>query len=1096
MMRKFLPLTRALGVMVTLLLLLAGKTTYAQVTTSSINGRVTDVKGETLPGASIVAIHEPSGTRYGTVTNANGLFSLPNVRVGGPYRVTVSFIGYAEQSQTNVFAELGGTATVNITLSDAGTQLSEVTIRGAGEDVQRVGASTNLSNRQLNTLPTITRSIGDFTRITPQASGNNFGGRDGRYNNIQVDGANLNNNFGLSNDPLPGGGNPISLDAIETVSVNIAPFDVRQSNFTGAGISAITRSGDNEFKGSVYTFYRDQSFNGTKVKDFTIENLPKQQSKIFGARLGGPIIKNKLFFFASYEYEEASRPGINFVPSGSSVTGTPSSVSRDSLARVSNYLREKFNYNTGSYENFPNFVNKNTKILARIDWNINTKHKLTVKYSDFTGTDGQALNGSSVPNGGINRGVNPLLPNGLTRLPNNRFSTRSMSFENSNYGFENTVRSGTAELNSTINSNMSNQIIVTATKTNTVRTFNGGVFPTIDILDGRGQNQISAGMDPFTQNNRVVNDVYSVIDNFTYTLNRHTITAGASYEYQRVGNMFMAPANGYYIFNSISDLVNDRAPIYYAHTYSLVNGQKDVFSADLKIGLLGIYAQDEFAINPNFTLTAGLRVDKPFYLDQALLNLAANNVQFFAKDGVSKVNYQTDYPNSDWYFSPRVGFKYTTGKNNSWTLRGGTGLFTGRFPLVWLTNIPSNSGMYQFGGSITNPATLANIRLNPDADAYASLFPPREPGKALPNDVVFADKNWKFPQVWRSNLGVDKNLGNGWRVTGEFLYTKDVNAIRMRNANLVSSTGTLAGPDNREVITGSNRLNTNTSSAIVLENTSKGYGYSLTGQISKAYNNGLYGSLAYTYTDAKDVTANPGNRASSVWNANPNVGTSNSLELGYSQYMVPHRIVGTLSYRKEYIKHAATTLTLFFEAASQGNFSYVYNGDINGDGNNTTDLMYIPRDPSEITFVASGTGANAISAEDQSAAFFRFLEQDNYLSKNKGKYAERNAARLPFYYQVDLKLLQDFFINVGKKRHTLQFSADMLNVLNFLNKNWGVRQLYQLNNPLIYRGLDRTTQRPTFNFAQVSGGFPTTNFTPNLTTSSTWSLQLGVRYLF
>ncbi|PMD97345.1 cell envelope biogenesis protein OmpA [Siphonobacter sp. BAB-5405] len=1095
MMRKFLPLTRALGFLVTLVLLMAGQSAFAQVTTSSISGRVTDVKGETLPGASVVAVHEPSGTRYGTVTNANGLFSLPNVRVGGPYRVTVSFVGYTEQSQTNVFAELGGTATVNVTLSDAGTQLSEVTVRGSGEDVQRVGASTNLSNRQLNTLPTITRSIGDFTRITPQASGNNFGGRDGRYNNIQVDGANLNNNFGLSNDPLPGGGNPISLDAIETVSVNIAPFDVRQSNFTGAGISAITRSGDNEFKGSVYTFYRDQSFNGTKVKDFTIENLPKQQSKIFGARLGGPIIKNKLFFFASYEYEEASRPGINFVPSGSSVTGTPSSVSRDSLARVSNYLREKFNYNTGSYENFPNFVNKNSKILARIDWNINTKHKLTVKYSDFNGTDGQALNGSSVPNGGINRGVNPLLPNGLTRLPNNRFSTRSMSFENSNYGFENTVRSGTAELNSTINSNMSNQIIVTATKTNTVRTFNGGVFPTIDILDGRGQNQISAGMDPFTQNNRVVNDVYSVIDNFTYTLNKHTITAGASYEYQRVGNMFMAPSNGYYIFNSISDLVNDRAPIYYAHTYSLVPGQKEVFSADLKIGLLGIYAQDEFAINPNFTLTAGLRVDKPFYLDQALLNPAANNVQFFAKDGVSKVNYQTDYPNSDWYFSPRVGFKYTTGKNNSWTLRGGTGLFTGRFPLVWLTNIPSNSGMYQFGGSITNPATLANIRLNANPDTYANLFP-QQAGTALPNDVVFADKNWKFPQVWRSNLGIDKNLGNGWKVTGEFLYTKDVNAIRMRNANLVAPTGTLAGPDNREVITGSNRLNTNTSSAIVLENTSKGYGYSLTGQISKAYNNGLYGSLAYTYTDAKDVTANPGNRASSVWNANPNVGTSNSLELGYSQYMVPHRIVGTLSYRKEYIKHAATTLTLFFEAASQGNFSYVYNGDINGDGNNTTDLMYIPRDPSEITFVASGTGANAISAEDQSAAFFRFLEQDNYLSKNKGKYAERNAARLPFYYQVDLKLLQDFFINVGKKRHTLQFSADMLNVLNFLNKNWGVRQLYQLNNPLIYRGLDRTTQRPTFNFAQVSGGFPTSNFTPNLTTSSTWSLQLGVRYLF
>jgi outer membrane receptor protein involved in Fe transport len=1082
----------------------------AQVTTSSLNGVVRDANGQALPGATVRATHEPSGTLYGTTTNVEGRFFLPNVRVGGPYTVVVSYVGYQEQKYSGINLKLGEPFTLNAALQESQTELTEIVVTSERTiDVDKVGAATNLNSRQFATMPTISRSLTDFTRFTPQANGNSFAGRDGRFNNIQVDGANLNNNFGLSNDPLPGGGNsPISLDSYEEVSVNIAPFDVRQSGFTGAGINAVTKSGTNTFKGTAYTFWRNQNYLGTNVGSNDISNqIVDSKNNIYGFSLGGPIIKNKLFFFVNTELEKGNRPGIAFSPDGGSGNGVVSSTPVDSLQKFSNHLRDTYGYETGPFDNFPNFGSENRKLLVKIDYNISQDHKLTFKYSSFNSTNDQQLNGTSVPNGG---GFNVTgQANALSRLTVNRFSNQSMSFANSNYGFEDKVNTGTLELNSNFGSKISNQFLATITKVETVRTFGGGIFPTIDIFDGvTGNNYMTAGMDPFTNNNQVINDVLTFTNNFTYYANKHTITAGLTYEYQRVGNMFMAASNSHYIYNSLDDFINDRAPVYFAYTYSLTD-EPAVFSADLKIGQFGIYAQDEFNPSDRLKLTIGIRADKPIYLEDPLENPAASALTFYDEDG-NTTNYSTGvWPKGKILLSPRVGFKYEASEDRSLVLRGGTGLFTGRIPFVWLTNMPTNSGMYQFGARLRNSnageaADLANITFSPNPDEYASLFPTTAGGSA-PGNLVFMSEDFNFPQIFRTNIAADKKLGNGLTVSAELLFSKDINAVRMYNANFKPNTngtvveGGLSRP--RYLSSADRNENSNISNAIVLANTNKGYSTALTFQVTKTFDKGLYGSLAYTFTKAEEVTANPGSQAASVWNGNPNVGTSNAIELASSQYAVPHRVVGNVSYRYEYAKYFASTLSLFYEGSQSGNFSYVVNGDLNGDGNGSTDLMYIPRDASEMNFeeYTATVGGNPVTftVADQEAAFEEFIENSKYLSKHRGEFAERNAALLPWYNRWDLRFLQDIFIETGKNnmRHTLQLSVDILNVANFVNKNWGIQQIRRTNNPLVYRSVDGNNA-PLYRYQQIGGELVTEPFQDLISPASTWSMQIGLRYIF
>lgn len=1085
------------------LMLLLPTMMFAQVTTSSITGTVVNPNGTGLEGASVTAVHTPSGSVYKTISRTGGLFDLQGLRIGGPYTLEVSYVGYNTQKVNDIQLLLGQPFDVIVDMDesavDAGSEVVVTSVRTRTAAAVKTGAATIVTNAQITAMPTISRSIGDFTRLTPQANGNSFGGRDGRYNNLRVDGANLNNNFGLSNDLAPGGGSPISLDAFDEVSVSIAPFDVRQSGFTGAGIDVVTKSGTNNFHGSAYTYLRNQNSYGYKVNGTELTKTPNSNT-IVGATLGGPIIKNTLFFFVSGEYEKSSRPGITFSPSGSSSVGNPSNTTVADLRKVYDFVKSKYGYDLGAYENFPNFDENNHKILAKLDWNINADHKLTLKYSDFKGYQVSPLNGSSVPqNGPINVTGQA---RGVTRLPNNRFSANSMAFGSSNYATNRIVRSGTLELNSRFSSRLTNQFLATYTKVSDIREPYGNetVFPTVDIFNGAGQNFISLGTDPFTNNNQLINDIISFTDNLTYSLGRHTITGGITYEYQKIGNMFMGGSNGHYAFNTLDDFLNERAPAYYGYTYSLVDGKPAVFSAELKMAQLGVYLQDEYNITDKFKLTYGVRMDMPIYGENPLANPMIDALQFPDKDG-NMTNFSSgNWPKNSPLFSPRAGFSWDALGDRSLIVRGGTGIFTGRIPFVFLTNMPSNSGMYQNSIALTTADAIAAAgitKFDPKPDAYAnSPAFVKTAGTTVPRDFVLIDPDFKFPQIWRTNLGADKRFGNGFVATVDLIYTKDINAVAMRNANLQAPTTQYTGADTRFYYpTGATKYYNNVNTAILLENVKKGHAFSGTAQLSKTFESGFFGSIAYTFSVAKEVSPNPGSRATSAWQSIYNVNGPNDQVLDYSQYSVPHRIIANASYRIEHgIFNFPTTLSLFYEGANQNMISYTVNSSIVGDGN--TALMYVYQSGADVPFVAS----SKYTVAQQQDAYDDFINNSKYLSSKRGQYVNRYAAPGAWYNQVDFRLLQDILVrrnDFGKVTRSLQFSLDIFNIGNMLNskwKNWGYRQTTTLTDPLQFRGVANGT--PTFNMREFGGALVTNPFVQNNSLSSTWSMQMGLKYTF
>ncbi|MGE5518751.1 MAG: TonB-dependent receptor [Candidatus Dadabacteria bacterium] len=1087
----------------------------AQVTTSSITGTVKDNAGQPLQGATVSAVHTPSGTTYTTIAGREGVFTLPNVRIGGPYSVKITYTGLQAYTHEGFNLELGQPYSINAVLGQNLQSLETVVVTGRGRRApEKVGASTNIGSRQLATLPTISRSIADFTRITPQSNGSTgFAGRDPRYNNIQIDGANLNNNFGLSNDPLPGGGsNPISLDALDEISVNIAPFDVRQGNFTGAGINAVTRSGDNTYRGSIYGFYRNQSFNGTHTAGSDLPPLVQTSNKTYGARFGGPIIRNKLFFFVNAEQEDRVFPSTSLRPLQPGLTVGQSNVSAtplDSLRKLSDYMRSTYGYETGVYDNLPTFGAKNHKIIGRVDWNISNNHKLTVKYSDFVSTNpnnGVIINGTSMPGGGgaiLSTGTSTY---SLTRLGNNRFSTNSYGFENSNYGFTDKVRSGTIELNSKVGTKMSNQLIGTLTKIRDTRSFKGSFFPTIDFLNVapgaalNNQNYMTVGMDPFTPHNDVINDVISGIDNFSYLAGKHSLTAGVSYEYQRVGNQFMPGSNSYYVYRSLNDFITNRPPVYYALTYSLLKGDAAPYASNMKIAQLGLYAQDEYQATQDLKITLGVRADRPIYLEQPGNNEAFAALNFKDRNG-NLVNYNTQFPKATVYWSPRVGFRWDAEGNKSLIVRGGTGVFTGRMPFVWLTNISQNNGIIQntvsVFNTVANPTATNAYLFNPDPNAYVGTFP-QSAGTSIPNNSTFAaaNPNFKFPQIWRTNFGLDKNLGSGFIATIDAIYSKNINDVYIRNANLIAPNGQLAGtPDTRPRYIGSNKINSAISGNYVLENTKQGESLSFTAQLSKNFTRGFYGSIAYTYTYATSVSDNQSQQAPSLWNTNPNATTANTPGLGYSSYALPHRIVGDVSYRIEYLQKLATTISLYYEGATDGTYSYTYSGDVNGDGNGF-DLVYIPRDASEINFVNTTVAGTTYTPAQQWDMLNQFISNDPYLSEHRGSYAKRNGAKLPWYNRIDAKVMQEVFHNIGSRRHTLSFSIDILNVSNLINEDWGAHKFATMRNLLVPNNTFTASGAPQFKLNTSGGVFTSQPFQNSLSTSGTYGFQLGLRYTF
>ncbi|MCJ8165789.1 TonB-dependent receptor [Pontibacter sp. E15-1] len=1074
-----------------LAMLLTTQYSWAQgSTTSAMNGRITDESGEALPGATVIAVHTPTNTQYVAGTNADGRYNFQNMRVGGPYTVKTSYVGYQEQRFDNITLKLGQNLTLDIRFTSGNVNLSEVEVVSRKDNVinaDRTGAATNVSRDQIEKLPTLSRSLQDYTRLTPQANGNSFGGRSSGYNNTTIDGALFNNSFGLqANVGSQTGAQPISLDAIEQIQVNLAPYDVRQGGFTGAGINAVTRSGTNEFKGSIYMFGRNEDFVGRNVGD---TRVPKQEFTLSqrGARIGGPIVKDKLFFFVNYEQERQSAPGSSFIASRPGVSGSNvSNAEAAQLDELSKFLKDKFGYETGPYEGY-NMETYNNKVNTKLDWNINKNHTFSFKYNYLKSWKDIPASNSGAPGDG--------------RQP----SITGLPFKSSFYIINNNLNSYIAELNSRLGSKFANNMIVGYTGFRDFRESSGGIFPLVDIENGNGSSYTAFGYEPFSANNRLDSDVYQFSDNFSIFAGKHVVTLGTANEAYRFVNGFAPNYYGRYRFASLDDFYESANngvsnAKQYQLQYSAVEGGAFPFAV-IKAMQLGFYAQDEWSVLNNLKLTGGIRADIPIFNSELLKNPAVEDMEFRngEKIDVSKM------PDTRILWSPRVGFNWDVTGDASTQVRGGTGIFTGRVPFVWVSNQASNNGVL-FGSFTQNNPT--DRPFNSDVTAYI----PQDAGAAASYNLAVTSNDFKFPQVWRSNLAVDKQLPFGLVATLEGILTKDVNSVYHRNANLPNASGTAKGADNRPIyykldadgvpvydkgkLVFQNRINSNISDAIIMDNSNKGYSYTLTGQLQKSFTNGLFASAAYTYSDARSVN-DGGSIANSIWRDRQISGDPNANVVSYSNFLTKHRAILALSYRREYLGHLGTSISAFYEISSGNQFSYTYSGDINGDGQSSNDLIYVPRDASEIALVA----ADANDTRDAGQIWNQldaFIRQDDYLSSRRGQYAERNGGTTPMTTRLDVRLLQDLFTNIGSKKNTLQLSIDIFNAGNLVNKNWSIVQSVNRTSLLAFKGYDAAGKpQLAFPYLNASTESPLSKtFRDNTSDISRWKAQVGVRYIF
>ncbi len=1082
-----------------LALLMLSTFVSAQVTTASMSGRVS-VDDEAAIGATVLAIHEPSGTRYGAITNVDGRFNLQGMRVGGPYKVEVSYIGYQAAVYQDVTLQLGEGYVLNVVLVESSEFLEEVLITAA-RSVPKAGVATNVTERQINTLPTINRSITDFTKLSPFASGSNtFAGRDSRYNYITIDGAALNNGFGLSSNNLPGGdAQPIALDAIEQISVNVSPYDVKYSNFTGASINAVTKSGTNEFKGTAYTFlkpYGNKGFNGNTIGGQEISGWDEKTTKTYGFTFGGPIIKNKLFFFASGELQNTEMPGILWKPSqtenavGDSKTNTSRTYIGD-LKKVKDFVMDTYGYNPGSYENFDNFKSDNYKVLARIDWNINDDHKFTARYNFVQSEDDRMLSQTST----VITSTNP-----------GRYSSSAFAFSNSNYRMKNTVSSFAAELNSRFKNNIQNKLIATYTNIQDTRSYKGEPFPYVDILKD-GSQYMTLGTEVFTPHNNVENKVFNIANNMNFSLGNHYLTAGISFERQYFLNQYLRGALGYYRYNSIEDFINQKQPLFYGLTYGYNN--TDAPGSELTFGMGSLYIQDDWSILPNFKLTYGFRFDQPMYLNSLDGNSTILNETFVdgEKIDVSK------WPKAKMLFSPRVGFNWDIIGDRSIVLSGGSGLYTGLLPFVWFTNQPTNSGLVQnmleIGNTKNAVAPLPeNFEFNKDYREIIKKHPdlfPSTPSETLPGSIAFVDPDFKMPQVWRSNINVDIKLPANTQLSLGAMYTRDIYNVVQDNINLLAPTGTYTEQPGR-VYWESGKVNKveGTGPAMKLTNgNKKGYQYSLNAVLTKNFEYGFAGMIGYTYTVAKDLTANPGSNAGSSWQNNVVVNYHNDPELSHSLFSTPHRIIGNVSYEISLTPHSKTTFSLFYSGFNSGRYSFVYTTDINGDGTKS-DLIYVPKTQNEMKFadILDDKKEKVVySAEDQAEDWWKYVNNDSYLKTRKGKYANRNGSLLPWVNRFDFRVAQDFYANIGKRKYGIQISFDIMNVGNMFNDAWGAYKtcgFANYDNMQVLKTTSKVGESIVYqlNAASRDNWNSKAEWYPNVNVSNAWSMQLGLRISF
>lgn len=1105
---------------------------HAQVTTSTLTGTIRDSK-ETMPGASVKATHTPTGTVYGVITNADGRYTIGNMRVGGPYTIEVSFVGYKPQKFEGVTLKLGEAFVLNVTLSDNSSTLATVNINGTGANSilnsNKTGANTVVGRQEIQALPSISRSVNDITRLTPQANGTSIGGGNYRSNNFMVDGANYNNQFGIGQN-IPAGGSPISIDALEQISINVTPYDVRQTGFTGGSVNAVTRSGTNKFFANAFYNMRGDDQQGRKIGDYTIQNLQKLDEKNYGASFGGPIIKDKLFFFVNTEFRKTKSPGSTRIAATPALPynsiSTVTRTTADFMNTVSSYLDTKYGYKTGSYQNYE-YVGNNDKFFARLDWNISKNHRFSVRYNQV---ESQTPATASTSTGGSPIGSVTGYAYANARSGNSQ--TAGLAFANSNYYNAANLYSSTAELNSSFGSKITNTLRATYSHQNDPRASDSSPFPAVDILDGLptssanlGSVLTTFGYEAFTYGNLRDVKTYTYSDDLGIALGKHNITLGLQAEFSTTKNGFQRFGTGYYTFRTWSDFVNGAQPAQYTVTYPLTPDGSQAFPS-FKFAQYSAYLQDEFTVTDRFKIMAGIRFEQARYPG---VDEIRTQPTIAAQTFVNGEKVDTGVlPESRINYSPRFGFNWDINGDRSLQLRGGTGIFTGRVPFVWIVSQSGDAGLLQYTQTYYGAATpLFNPSIAPNLTT-----PPGPVGTTLPGTISALSRDLRFPQTWKSSLAVDAKLPWGIVGTLEGIYGKDLYAAVGKNVNLKDPTVlNIAGyPDNRPFypnsVNGRQQVNatpagvvsatgTQVTNAIVMTNAKGGYNWSLTGQLSKQFSKGLGLMVAYTRTDQRNFGDQGGDQLFNLWSlpqtsSNPNVPT-----LSYSSNLNPDRVIASVSYKKEFLKNLATSVSLFYEGSQQGRFSYTYSGDFNRDGVSGNDLVYIPRDASEITFVpvpatqvhtynAAGEITTlrqypkAYTAQEQSDAFFAYVEQDDYLRTHKGEYAQRNGATSPWRNQVDLRLTQEVFKNVGSNKNSFQFTMDVFNIGNMLNKNWG--NLNFVNNasvliPQLPGNISATT-KPTFLLGSTGGDVLKKTFGTSQTISSTFYMQFGLRYNF
>jgi len=1023
---------------------------FAQVTTSKIQGNVSD-GGSPLFGASVVTRHLPTGTVSGTMTQENGNYSITNLRVGGPYTVTISYIGFKTVEYADIYLELGKTTNVDAVLKSASEELGEVVIKYTKDNTinsDRTGSETSLGERELQSLPSISRSAADFYRLDPTASGGSFGGRNDQFNNFSLDGAIFNNPFGLD-AATPGGqsnAQPISLDAIEQIQVSSAPYDVTQSGFTGASVNAVTKSGTNEFHGSVFGYYRNQDLAG-KVNLGGTTLTPNLNQDQYGLSIGGPILKDKLFFFANYEYDNRDDLGSYYIARNSSsevVGGNVSRVLVSDLNAVSLALAN-LGYKTGPYQGYIHET-KSTKGIYKLDWNINKNSRMSLIYNFLRASRDNNAHPSAIGSRGPD----------LT----------TMQFNNSGYRINNNIDSFLAEINSNFSEGKTtNKLQVGLTHFDDWRDPFSAPSPVINI-NKDGQRYIIAGHEPFSINNRLDQKVFQFNDNLTHYFGNHTATIGLSFEKFQFDNSFNLVGYGFDVFggwNSVGDFLTDATngtiASKLAYAQSQYNADKWAL-VETNLGQMAFYLQDEWAVNNDINLTFGLRVDKPLYFDtqqkvQNQIDKAdwySESIPYYDENANPVKLSSLELPSRDFLISPRFGFNWDVKGDKSLQLRGGTGIFSGRLPFVWIGNQVANVNAYYY-------TSTAN--------------------------------NFKFPQVWKSSIGLDYKFENGLITSFDGSYSKDVNGMMVRNYSLKKPSGSLVGVDNRPIYLDADHNLVQPwgqrMMSYIFTNTNVGYSYNFTFKAQKTWENNMNATFAYNYMESKDASSIEAEITSDAYDRNPVVGNVNQAIASNSLYGDKHRIVGLLSKKWTYGNEKwNTSIAGVYEYAQGGRFSYTYAGDINGDGSNLNDLIYIPTDANIDAMAFNTSGSSSEAA--QRTALKVFISQDEYLKSRRGTYAGKYDILSPWRGNWDMKFTQSYNLSATKR---IQLDVNFLNIGNLLNKDWGVIKLPVSTQP-IGVSVDPSSHVPTYSFDTTQ----TETFRNDFSLLSRWQVQGGLRFIF